>query len=175
MSKHTVQGPVGGLEAELWLPHDGAAPRALAIMCHPHPLHGGTMQNTVVFRAARGMQNAGAAVLRFNFRGVGASEGVHDGEGGEEDDARAAIDWMVERFGDGLREQLEAWVDPASGTGDDVLMGNEDDDTLWGGGEDDVSNGHGENVEDVCGSTDTQYNCEDDITSEPSECTSLGS
>jgi uncharacterized protein len=102
MSKHTIPGPVGALEAELWMPNDDAPPRALAIMCHPHPLHGGTLNNTVVFRSARGMQSAGAAVLRFNFRGVGASYGVHDGQGGEELDARAAIDWMRERFGDAL-------------------------------------------------------------------------
>ncbi len=102
MSKHILPGPVGALEAELWTPDDDAPPRALAIMCHPHPLHGGTMHNTVVFRAARGMQAAGAAVLRFNFRGVEGSAGAHDGEGGEEDDARAAVDWMVERFGDAL-------------------------------------------------------------------------
>ena len=98
MSKHTVQGPVGGLEAELWLPHDGAAPRALAIMCHPHPLHGGTMQNTVVFRAARGMQNAGAAVLRFNFRGVGQSEGVHDRGHGEVDDMAFMLEHMLAEY-----------------------------------------------------------------------------
>ena len=99
MSKHEIEGPVGALEAELWMPADDAPPRALAVMCHPHPLHGGTMDNTVVFRAARGMQRAGAAVLRFNFRGVGASAGEHDGQGGEEEDARAAIDWLVERSG----------------------------------------------------------------------------
>ncbi|MCA8980569.1 MAG: hypothetical protein H6831_11070 [Planctomycetes bacterium] len=102
MSKHTIPGPVGPLEAELWMPDGDAPPRAIAIMCHPHPLHGGTLNNTVVFRSARGMQGAGAAVLRFNFRGVGESYGVHDGEGGEELDARAAIDWMTERFGGAL-------------------------------------------------------------------------
>lgn len=106
MSKHILPGPAGDLEAELWLPTDDAAPRAIAIMCHPHPLHGGTKDNTVVFRAARGMQGAGAAVVRFNFRGVGASGGVHDGNGGEELDARAAIDWMRERFG----TELPVWA-----------------------------------------------------------------
>jgi len=60
------------------------------------------MRNTVVFRSARGMQNAGVAVLRFNFRGVLGSAGEHDGSGGEELDARAALDWLRERFGDEL-------------------------------------------------------------------------
>lgn len=96
--KVTVQGPVGRLEAELWT-HDGpGAPPAIAVVCHPHPLHGGTMRNNVVHRTARGLHDAGLAVLRFNFRGTGASEGVHDGQGAEEEDLVAAIDWMLERY-----------------------------------------------------------------------------
>jgi len=59
-------------------------------MCHPHPLFGGTMNSSVVFRASRGLELAGVQVLRFNFRGVGESEGRHDGHGGEGDDLRAA-------------------------------------------------------------------------------------
>ena len=85
-----IPGPVGQLEAILWQPLKEAPPRAAAVMCHPHPLAGGTMDNNVVFRTARGMQKAGLAVLRFNFRGVGGSEGVHDGNGAEESDAAAA-------------------------------------------------------------------------------------
>ena len=77
-----IQGPAGRLEAKLWSPPSGEAPRAAAVVCHPHPLYGGTMDNNVVFRVARGLQHAGLAVLRFNFRGAGASEGVHDGQGG---------------------------------------------------------------------------------------------
>jgi alpha/beta superfamily hydrolase len=69
-------------------------PRAAVAVCHPHPLHGGTMNNTVVFRTARGLQLAGLAVLRFNFRGVGKSGGVHDGKGGEEGDLAAALDYL---------------------------------------------------------------------------------
>jgi alpha/beta superfamily hydrolase len=97
-------GPVGQLECKLWLPHDDepepARPpvRVACVMCHPHPSHGGTMDNSVVFRTARGMQRAGVAVLRFNFRGVGASEGSYDGEGGEEDDVRAALDQLESLF-----------------------------------------------------------------------------
>jgi len=75
----------------------GAA-RGAAIVCHPHPLHGGTMRSTMVFRIARALRSAGIATLRFNFRGVGASEGEHDGNGGEEGDASAALDLLAERF-----------------------------------------------------------------------------
>jgi len=93
-----IPGPVGRLEAILWRPEGDVAPRAAAVMCHPHPLYGGTMDNNVVFRAARGLQRAGLAVLRFNFRGAGESEGEHDGLGAEEDDAAAALDWMQREF-----------------------------------------------------------------------------
>lgn len=80
----------------LWEPDDGVA-RAAIVFCHPHPLYGGTMDNKVVFRAARGLQKAGLAVLRFNFRGVRRSEGQHDGAGGEVEDMGAALDWMQAR------------------------------------------------------------------------------
>ena len=93
-----MAGPQGALEATLWLPKDGAGPRAACAFCHPHPLYGGTKDNSVVFRAARGLQLAGLAVLRFNFRGVGRSEGTHDGKGGEEADLRAAVDDLEGRF-----------------------------------------------------------------------------
>jgi len=89
-----IPGPVGRLEALLWMPKDGAAPRAAAVVCHPLPTAGGTMDNNVVFRVARGLQHAGLAVLRFNFRSAGASEGVHDGKGAEEGDVRAALDHL---------------------------------------------------------------------------------
>ncbi len=97
-----IPGPVGRLEASLWLPRDATggelAPRAAAVVCHPHPLGGGTMHNNVVFRTARGLQKAGFAVLRFNFRGVESSDGEHDGHGAEVDDARAAVDYLAQRF-----------------------------------------------------------------------------
>jgi uncharacterized protein len=70
-------------------------PVAVAVVCHPHPLGGGTLHNKVVFRAARGLENANVATLRFNFRGVGTSAGKHDNGEGEQQDVMAAIDWAV--------------------------------------------------------------------------------
>ncbi|MEO6711453.1 MAG: alpha/beta hydrolase, partial [Planctomycetota bacterium] len=102
--KFFIPGPVGRLEAILWEPLHGAAPRAAALVCHPHPKGGGTMDNNVVFRTARGLQHAGLAVLRFNFRGVGASEGAHDGEGAEDGDAAAGVDLLEQRY-----PGLELW------------------------------------------------------------------
>lgn len=93
-----VPGPAGRLEAKLWEPQGLATPRAIAVVCHPHPLYGGTMDSKIVFRLSRGLQLAGLAVLRFNFRGVKRSEGVHHGEGGEVEDMGAAIDWMIARY-----------------------------------------------------------------------------
>ncbi len=93
-----IPGPEGQLEATLWMPKAPATPRAACAFCHPHPLGGGTMSNSVVFRAARGLQLAGLAVLRFNFRGVGKSEGIHDGNGGEEGDLRAALDHLAKEL-----------------------------------------------------------------------------
>jgi uncharacterized protein len=90
---HFVPGPAGRLEALLEEPEEGE-PRFAALVCHPHPLHGGTMHNKVVFRLARGLRRTGAVVLRFNFRGVGASEGEHAHMVGEVEDARAALDWL---------------------------------------------------------------------------------
>src|SRR5688572_18971269 len=93
-----LDGPSGRLEAILWTPSGGATPRAAAIVCHPHPLGGGTMDNNVVFRIARGLQSAGLVALRFNFRGAGGSEGVHDGHGLEEEDAVAALDHLGREY-----------------------------------------------------------------------------
>jgi alpha/beta superfamily hydrolase len=70
----TLAGPAGRIEALLEEPED-VAPRMSAVVCHPHPLYGGTMHNTVVYRLARGLRRAGIVVLRFNFRGVGSSAG----------------------------------------------------------------------------------------------------
>jgi alpha/beta superfamily hydrolase len=70
-------------------------PAAVAVICHPHPLGGGTLHNKVVFRAARGLENANVATLRFNFRGAGGSAGKHDAGEGEQEDVMAAIDWAV--------------------------------------------------------------------------------
>ena len=94
----TVLGPAGTLEARLELPN--GKPKATALICHPHPLHGGTMDNKVVYMLARSFLAMGAAVLRFNFRGVGESAGSFaDGEG-EVDDALAASAWLRERWPD---------------------------------------------------------------------------
>jgi alpha/beta superfamily hydrolase len=70
-------------------------PAGVAVICHPHPMGGGTLHNKVVFRAARGLENANVATLRFNFRGVGTSAGTHDEGEGEQSDVQAAIDWVV--------------------------------------------------------------------------------
>ena len=91
-----IAGPAGRLEAILMNPE--GAPTAAAVLCHAHPLHGGVMHFKVLFRAAKALQAHGAAVLRFNFRGVGRSEGVHDEGRGEQDDTRAALDEMARRF-----------------------------------------------------------------------------
>jgi alpha/beta superfamily hydrolase len=72
-------------------------PAGVAVICHPHPLGGGTLHNKVVFRAARGLENANVATLRFNFRGVGASGGKHDEGEGEQDDVLAAVEWMKKK------------------------------------------------------------------------------
>ncbi|HEV7239726.1 MAG TPA: alpha/beta fold hydrolase [Thermoanaerobaculia bacterium] len=82
---------IGRLEA---LYRELQDPAGIAIVCHPHPLGGGTLHNKVVFRAARGLEVANVATLRFNFRGVGASGGKHDEGEGEVDDVNTAIEWM---------------------------------------------------------------------------------
>ena len=69
-------------------------PAGVAVVCHPHPLGGGTLHNKVVFRAARGLEAANVATLRFNFRGTGTSGGKHDEGEGEQDDVTAAIEWV---------------------------------------------------------------------------------
>ncbi len=96
-----VEIPVahGMLEGLLRLPDvDAPAPRMIALVCHPHPVGGGTMHNKVVFRVAQALGNLGIPSLRFNFRGVGRSTGTHDAGRGERDDVRAALDYLVERF-----------------------------------------------------------------------------
>ena len=86
----------GKLEAILKEPTD--KPKGVAVVCHPHPLGGGTMHNKVVYRAAAGLLDAGLAVLRFNFRGVGNSTGAHDDGDGEKDDVRDALDYLSENY-----------------------------------------------------------------------------
>ncbi len=97
IESHWIAGPAGRLEAILEEP-EGAPPTRAALVCHPHPLYGGTMHNKVVHRLARGLRTSGAAVLRFNFRGVGQSQGEHAHGEGEVDDARAALGWLRGRY-----------------------------------------------------------------------------
>ena len=94
---HLLNGPAGRLEALLEAPEDADA-RGVALVCHPHPLFGGTMHNKVVYRVARALRNSGYVALRFQFRGVGKSEGRHDAGVGEIDDARAALGWLRARY-----------------------------------------------------------------------------
>jgi uncharacterized protein len=91
-----IAGPAGRLEAILMRPV--GEPIAAGVVCHAHPLHGGMMHFKVVFRAARALQHNGLAALRFNFRGVGRSDGEHDHGRGEQDDVRAALDEAERRY-----------------------------------------------------------------------------
>lgn len=91
-----LNGPAGKLEALLNSGAEGATHAAL--VCHPHPLFGGTMHNKVVFHTMKALNGFGFPVLRFNFRGAGLSEGVHDQGVGEVDDVRAALDWLDAEF-----------------------------------------------------------------------------
>jgi len=93
----TLAGPAGPLEA-LLTEREGEHAAIAAVVCHPHPLYGGTMHNKVVHRVASTLHGLGAAVLRFNFRGVGKSAGAHDRGAGELDDARVALDALHERL-----------------------------------------------------------------------------
>ena len=94
----TVEGPAGGLEARVEEPVTGVAPVYAGVVCHPHPLYGGTLQNKVVHTLARAMQELGAPTVRFNFRGVGASAGSYDGGAGELEDALAVCEWARRRW-----------------------------------------------------------------------------
>lgn len=91
-----LRGPAGRLEA-LLNPGSAVAPFA-ALVCHPHPLGGGTLHNKFVYHAMKALQSLGIPVLRFNFRGTGLSEGVHDYGRGEQDDVRAALNWLEREF-----------------------------------------------------------------------------
>ena len=90
-----IPAAVGQLEAILKEP--AGEPKGVALVCHPHPMGGGTMHNKVVFRAAAGLVDAGLITLRFNFRGVGASTGEHDGAA-EKQDVRDALDYLSQNY-----------------------------------------------------------------------------
>ncbi|MGC2548134.1 MAG: alpha/beta hydrolase, partial [Silvibacterium sp.] len=91
-----LTGPSGRLEALL----NTGSPEAkyAVLLCHPHPLGGGTMHNKVVYHAMKAFQTLGLPVLRFNFRGTGLSEGTHDDGRGEQDDVRSALGWLEQHL-----------------------------------------------------------------------------
>jgi alpha/beta superfamily hydrolase len=96
-----LPGPAGRLEALLWdVPERGGIERPphAAVVCHPHPLYGGTMHNKVVYQTAKTLHRFGLPVLRFNFRGAGLSEGTHDEGRGEQDDVSAALDFFASKY-----------------------------------------------------------------------------
>jgi len=92
-----LPGPAGRLEAMLWTTSPSNSD-IVALVCHPHPLFGGTMHNKVVFQAAKALHRRAIPVLRFNFRGTGQSEGEHDKGRGEQDDVRAGLDFLAAEF-----------------------------------------------------------------------------
>lgn len=92
----SIPGPVGPLEALLEAPSGPV--RALAVVCHPHPQHGGTMHNKVAHMLARTFHEQGVTTLRFNYRGVGQSAGQYDEGRGETEDALAALDFLTARI-----------------------------------------------------------------------------
>lgn len=102
-----IPGPAGELEALIETPQEEAAApvRAFAVVCHPHPLYGGTLDNKVVYTVARAFQQCGAPAIRFNYRGVGASAGTYDEGRGETLDTQAAIAYGRRRW-----PQAQLWL-----------------------------------------------------------------
>ena len=96
--RELIAGPVGAIDLAIDLPAPDAAPRGLAVIAHPHPLYGGTMDNKVVITLARAFVGLGFVSVRANFRGVGKTEGVHDEGRGETDDLLAVVRAMRERY-----------------------------------------------------------------------------
>ncbi len=135
-----IDGPAGRLEALLDEPDACTArpigadaqdaerpsdlrPRAAVVLAHPHPVYGGTMHTKAVFQAAKGFCRIGCAVLRFNFRGAGASEGTFDNGAGELADFRAALDFAARRYPEAALwaggMSFGAWVALTVGAEDD--------------------------------------------------------
>jgi alpha/beta superfamily hydrolase len=135
MNAHTrqviLQGPAGALQCAVDEPAD--PPRGLALVCHPHPLHGGTLDNKVVQTLARAFVHLGLRVVRFNFRGVGGSHGAWDEGRGEIDDALAAVQGFREpaqplvlagfSFGAYVASQVASRLNGADAVGRVVLVG----------------------------------------------------
>ena len=99
IESYLLDGAAGKIECLLEEPESGEA-REACLVCHPHPLYGGSMHNKVVYRLARALRRSGSVVLRFNFRGVGRSEGAHDQGAGELEDARLMLQWLRARYPD---------------------------------------------------------------------------
>ncbi len=95
-----LQGRAGRIECLLKTPGAGAGVSGAAVVCHPHPLYGGTMHSKVVYAVASALVARGLAVLRFNFRSVGLSAGAHDGGAGEQDDLARGIDHLAAAYPD---------------------------------------------------------------------------
>jgi hypothetical protein len=120
-----LDGPAGRIETILWsvpLGPEVPKPPLAAVVCHPHPLFGGTMHNKVVYQAAKSIHQLGLPVARFNFRGVGLSEGHHDNGDGEADDVHAVLNFLANEF-TGLPLLVAgfsfgAWVGLRAGCGD---------------------------------------------------------
>ncbi len=98
VEKVVIDGPAGAIEAMIERPPE-ARSDIVAVCCHPHPLYGGAMQNKVVHTLARACQDQRVTSVRFNFRGVGASEGKHDDGDGESEDAAVVADWARKATG----------------------------------------------------------------------------
>jgi alpha/beta superfamily hydrolase len=125
---HDLTGPAGRLEALLDAPE--GKPKAAVVFAHPLPTHGGTMHTKAVYQAMKGLVRAGCAVLRFNFRGVGASAGSFAGGPGEQEDFKAALDYSQARYSDlplwSAGFSFGAWIALETGAPDDrvkVLIG----------------------------------------------------
>jgi alpha/beta superfamily hydrolase len=93
-----LEGTAGRLESILWIPSSPVPPKLAAVVCHPHPLFGGTMHNKVIYQTAKSLDALGIPVLRFNFRGAGLSAGTHDRGRAEMDDVRTAIQFVATEF-----------------------------------------------------------------------------
>lgn len=125
----TIAGPAGPLEALLDEPAHvlGTAPPAAVVFAHPHPQQGGTMHTKAVFQGAKGLVRAGCAVLRFNFRNVGASAGTFTGGPGEAADYNAALDFMHARYPDvplwAAGFSFGAWIALETGAADPRVSG----------------------------------------------------
>jgi len=94
----SLRGAAGRIECLLKAPSTGAPPRGSAVVCHPHPLHGGTMHNKVVHATAGAVARAGIPVVRFNFRGAGLSSGEHDQGVGEQEDLGVVLEDLRKRY-----------------------------------------------------------------------------